>query len=326
MLLAFEGRELGELSKSIGEDGEALVRNFLGMIGWQDALEAVSIKCLKPHKHGKTDKDRTTHGIDLLYPQKKQLEEFAAEHAIISVKFTRAAYPKSPGTKFKQYITDLAHTVECYKNSERHKDISRSAFSDYHVKSENFSCILFWLSSEKGSDQDVISKLANSQIPPELKFFTIQVIDNRRAAFIYDSIKTTKDLFPNQQFSFNYGLFSENFSDRSIPAFGRSMPSEYLSSSVLPFRINDETGKNVAIVIACDEDFSKDNLLRLIGFARDITQGFASKLVFLFQDFNESANAGDVSDAILSSRDQISDAEVKVYSLRSDFRSLVNAE
>ncbi|QRM45213.1 hypothetical protein [Rhizobium sp. BG4] len=220
---------MGELSKKIGDDGEKLIRNFLAMIGWERALENISIACMRPQKHATENqiKGRQTHGIDLLFPQKKQLEDFRAEHVIMSVKFSQKAYPKSPSSTFKGYITDLAHTIECYKNSDAHRESLRGLTDTKEVNSESFVGVLFWLTSEKSSDQDIISKISNANIPSSLKFETIQVVDNNRAQFIYNSLAAAKRIFPTDNISFNYTRYSDNFTDRNIPTHGLSMPSEF---------------------------------------------------------------------------------------------------
>ena len=58
---------MGEWSKKVGEAGEAIVADFLELIGWSDAQTGIEIPCIMPTDHGHGDKSRRTHGIDFLF-------------------------------------------------------------------------------------------------------------------------------------------------------------------------------------------------------------------------------------------------------------------
>lgn len=61
---------------------------------------------------------RKTHGIDELYTYESPGGLKYTNPYHVSVKHTDQKYPTSPNTKFKEYVTDLANTIECFKESK----------------------------------------------------------------------------------------------------------------------------------------------------------------------------------------------------------------
>jgi hypothetical protein len=68
--------------------------------------------------------------------------------------------------------------------------------------------VLFWLTNDKESDQNVISKISSVQLEKELDFSVIHVIDNAKAAFIYNSISFIKNNFKDKKLFFHYAFGS----------------------------------------------------------------------------------------------------------------------
>ena len=71
---------MGELSKKIGEHGEKVVFNFLKCIGWHNPSDGETIPCCDSGNHRRKKKTpRTTHGIDLFFSYKSNLEDFTLD-------------------------------------------------------------------------------------------------------------------------------------------------------------------------------------------------------------------------------------------------------
>jgi len=104
-------KEMGELSKKIGEQGEKLVIKFLSILGWGDFQEGESINCRYSKEHQrKKDSPRQTHGIDVFHSTRSQLQDFTLDNIVISAKYTAAPYPVNPVSIFKRcqtFIPDL---------------------------------------------------------------------------------------------------------------------------------------------------------------------------------------------------------------------------
>jgi len=112
---------MGERSKTIGEIGENITKNFFDLIGWSCTRSNESLGCLKPQKHTtKSSKKemRETHRIDYLYSYESPLENETFNNVICSVNNTDAPYPNNPVSKFKDYLVDLAQTIECFTSSK----------------------------------------------------------------------------------------------------------------------------------------------------------------------------------------------------------------
>src|SRR5258706_408240 len=115
---------MGEWSKKVGEVGEDIAAEFMRMIGWGNAQHGVPIPCVRPEAHQVTEHGRRTHGIDYLIGYKSPLLDAVGQNLVVSVKFSAEPYPQNPTRVFKEHMIDLAHTVECFKNSQARRTIS----------------------------------------------------------------------------------------------------------------------------------------------------------------------------------------------------------
>lgn len=52
--------------------------------------------------------------------------------------------------------------------------------------------VLFWLTNDIDSDDDVIKKISNVRNIDEYAYESVYVVDNHRVSFIYDSMKYLK--------------------------------------------------------------------------------------------------------------------------------------
>ncbi|MAD88134.1 MAG: hypothetical protein CMK64_00395 [Pseudoalteromonas sp.] len=316
---------MGELSKKIGEKGEKLVSEFLTIIGWDNFLDDESISCHFPDKHKRASakNNRTTHGIDVFHSFRSQLQDYTLENIVLSVKYTKDPYPANPSSKFKEHLKDLAQTVECFMKS----DLRSSNNEDYEMSGINKASdvgVLFWLSNHKESDQDVISKIANINLDKSLNFSTVHVVDNSRAAFIYDSVNYIRNNYRNYECYFHYAFSSSNFKDPEIDKYGSIMPVEYLTSNLLPFRIIDKHTKKVSFCLSSREEFSEEAINRLLYLASDVSQDFTGDFIFLFPEYDSLKHDPILKRAKRLKKDTKSSLNVVVKSYSSDFRNLIN--
>lgn len=313
---------MGELSKKIGEKGEKLVINFLNLLGWSDLPEGESILCIHPEKHKRTDNNRTTHGIDLFYSARSQVQDFTLDNTVISVKYSSNAYPNSPSTKFKEHLKDLAQTVECFINSNL-----RATNNEEHeftgVTNVNDTGVLMWLTNHKDSEQDVVSKIANVNLNRELNFSSIQIVDNARAAFLYNTISFIKYKYGKNNVYFHYAFSSVNYKDPNIKKFGKAFPVEYLTADTIPFRIIKNDTENVIFCLSTRDNFSENSLNRLLYLAGDVSQEFTSDFTLLFPDYDALKHESTVKKA-KRAHGKFTDKKITVISYGNDFRNLIN--
>ncbi|MCE9853496.1 MULTISPECIES: hypothetical protein [Shewanella] len=314
---------MGELSKKIGEKGEKLVTNFLSLLGWDDLPDGKSISCHHPEKHKRTEKNRTTHGIDLFYSAKSQVQDFTLDNVVISVKYTSNAYPNSPASKFKEHLKDLAQTVECFMNSDLRAE-SNEEYEFTGITNVNDTGVLMWLTNHKDSDQDIVKKISNINLDRDLSFSSIQVVDNARAAFIYDAISFVKAKYSNSDVYFHYAFSSVNYKDPGIEKYGAIFPVEYLTSDVIPFRVIDPDTNHVTFCLSTRDNFSENSLNRLLYLASDVSQKFTGDFALLFPDYDTLEHESIVKKAKRTHSKSQNKTSITVHSYGNDFRNLIN--
>lgn len=309
---------MGEWSKKIGEFGEDLIDEFFKMIGWGDAQKGIQLTCFRPEKHTLSDHNRTTHGIDRLFSYDSKLIQEQLEIIIVSVKYTSKIYPKSPNSTFKNYFKDLAHTIECFKFSEERRNINNSAVGVYETKDIG---VLFWLSNDKETDDDIISKVENANIDSELEYDAIYLVDNKRAAFLYYSISFARRKFANQEVDFYYQDTGKNMNPLVKVNRGKVLPVQFINSTILPFRIENLQTSEISLLLTSADDFDKNDLKRLIGLAQHITQDWAGKVFIAFPDYNRLSHDNIVQEVKLTFGDKNFTEKISVESFIDDFRN-----
>jgi hypothetical protein len=292
---------MGERSRTIGEIGENITKNFFDLIGWSHTLPNESLGCLKPQKHAtKSSKKgkRETHGVDYLYSYRSPLENKTINNVILSVKNTDAPYPNNPVSKFKEHIADLAQTIECFTGS---KQKSEQLTKFKHYKKSNDIGVIFWLSQSEETYDDVISKLENCRVDSNLKLS-----------------------FTGHEILFYYPDTSMNYADSEIVQYGKSLPVEYINSPVIPFLLKQGKGNIDTFCIAVSDNFDGEEMPELIQAARKYTSDLTCDFLFLFPNYVRSKHHKDVISATNSFENEIEN-KVDVMSYKPDYRSLNDA-
>ncbi|CAC9602312.1 hypothetical protein [uncultured Gammaproteobacteria bacterium] len=271
---------MGERSKNSGELGESYVANFLALIGWDASQSNETINCIEPGKHRAKNStcDRTTHGIDKLYTYESPMDSNTLIHSVISVKHTINEYPSSPNTKFKEHFTDLAHAIECFKESE----LIIKNREAHNVDNEEIVGILFWLSGG-GNNSSLISKLKNPTLEESLLYERIHILDDDRIEFITKSINLIKKKFDTYQHSFYYIDTPNNLTDNEKQYNGKSLPIEMLSSNIQVFKLVKR--KEIILAIVLKDKFHADDLKRILGLAHRISNNLTSNVQIFFPLF-----------------------------------------
>jgi|GEM_PF-356511 len=272
---------MGENSKSSGELGESYVSKFLKLIGWDNTQSNESLTCCETAKHNTNDsKDgRKTHGIDELYTYESPMDSNTLTHAIVSVKHTDNKYPTSPNSTFKKYVTDLAYTIECFKES----DLINQNRENTKRNNEEIIGVLIWLSSEDNRSASLIDKLNNPTLKDDLLYERIHILDNDRIEFITKSINLIKENFNQYKYSFYYIDTPNNLADSNKTYNGNILPIEMLSSDIQIFKLEKE--KEIILVIVMKDEFNKDSLKRILGLAHRISNNLTSNVQIFFPFF-----------------------------------------
>lgn len=275
---------MGEWSKKVGDKGEEIVNYFFKeVLGYSTVLSNESIDCINGKKHKVRKSDKRTHGIDALISRRSPLEDNLLDIAIISSKFTSKIYPNSPKGQFKEFVTDLAHTIECFRFSKLYSEINQK-FSN--IDRTDITGILVWASNKSSQNETIIPKVANSLLDNDLVFDKIILVDNNRITFFVETVLNIKERFGEESVSFVY--HNTNLNNAGLPAFsyGEFLPINYIFSDLIPIRV--EKDNDVDFILFSKDDFSEESFLRLLSFAKSFDHlDSAHRMIFSFPEFNE---------------------------------------
>ena len=310
---------MGEWSKQVGEAGEKLVHQYLKLIGWGDAQNNVPIACIKSDKHILSTKPRQTHGLDFLLSYPSPLFDEVLKNVVISVKFSAEEYPNTPAGIFRNHFKDLAQALECFKHSlERQKAITgRRGIRHCHDVG-----VLFWLNNSKQSYDDVISRLSNVGVSGVEGHAPIYVVDNKRIAFIYDSLAFAKRLYPNSEIEFYYFDTGKNTNPLTKQHSGPLLPVEFINTSILPLRVGIKSSDTTVLLLCSLENFSEDGLKLLLGLAKNLSGNWASKIVLCFPDYISLTHQNTVQGVKAAFSDKKTTGMLEVRSYAADFLTL----
>jgi hypothetical protein len=310
---------VGEWSRRIGEVGEDIIGEFLDLIGWSDSQRSLTLPCMKGQRHGNSDHEKTTHGIDYLFSYESQLCHRTLDQLVISVKYTSNPYPTNPRTKFKEHFFDIAKTMECFKRSE----IRRSSSGQFSgVDRTREIGVLFWITNDRSGSDNIIQKVASVNSVDDYDYDSIYIVDNSCISFIYDTVKYLSLNRPGSEIEFFYPNTGKNYNPINKQSSGKILPVEFINSNVLLLKLSRDNIQSFVVAVA--DDFERDHLKRLIGLAYEITQDFAQDTLILFPNFDAMLHENLVSEAKSSFRDKRFTEKVRVYSYRTDFRNISN--
>ncbi|WP_286133452.1 hypothetical protein [Colwellia sp. UCD-KL20] len=192
------------------------------------------------------------------------------------------------------------------------------------INGANDTGVLFWFTSDKTSDQDVVSKICNINLDKTLMFSVIHIVDSARAAYIYNSIKYIQNNFSDCEYFFHYAFSSSNYKDPKIEKYGKIFPVEYLTSDIIPFRLINKQSRKVSFCLSSRGEFSEEAINRLLYLASDVSQDFTSDFIFLFPEYNLLEHEPIVKRAMRVHNDKINTLNITVKSYGNDFRNLIH--
>jgi hypothetical protein len=171
--------------------------------------------------------------------------------------------------------------IESFKKSEmRAKTInSRSDFESTFDRG-----VIFWLNDVDDDTQDVLQKLSKLEAPKDFNHDGIFLVDNKKIEFFFKAIEFVKRKYPNKDIEFTYfstGLNNDNETAKN----GSIMPVQYLASNILPMRVQTDTEKNT-LILCSRENFEEEELIKLIGLAKNITANYQSNTIIAFPNYN----------------------------------------
>lgn len=268
---------MGEYSKRVGEIGESVVAEFLSLIGWKDPMRNHDIASVDP------DFRKYTNGIDGYYHYLSPMISNTIENVLYSCKYSSDSYPVSQIIPlFKERYTELAKAIESFKKSElKQQTVNKHEKIDNHFDRG----VLFWLNNSGKGEQSIINRLEKIELNTGVNHDGIFLVDNKRIEFIYDAICFALLKFRDYDIDFIYFNNGLNNDERNLRN-GKTMPVQYINSSILPLRIS-KADKTIVIIFTI-EGFDKDDLMKYMGIAKNIGCNSQGSTIICFPDYLEA--------------------------------------
>jgi len=314
----------GERSKSIGEIGESIAENFFNKIGWGLPQKGVYYPCYNQKTHALKESksgEKNQHGIDFQISYRSALETETLNNLLVSVKHIKdSQYPQSATVKFKGYISDLVHSMECFKRTPQRREIA-AGYSGCKVI--NDIPVLFFISSKDPEDHDYISCLQTSRFINDYDVKELYIVDNKKVSFVLSVLDYIEKEHADYEWYFYHPVTGMNISDTSIEQHSKKMQIEFLTSPYIPFILKKKIGEHETckFLLATVESFSEDNFAKLVTYCRKNTNDNISDIEISMADYFIDDNDGIVR-KILNVHNI--DLEVKVSNYKPNFRSLAN--
>jgi hypothetical protein len=302
----------GENSKRSGELGEALIKEFFRLIGWEKAIDATKIPCSNHKKH-----DTISHGIDKLFGYTNPFLPGVSDIIHVSIKHSINGYPRGAQgirTTLKEHLIELNKIVECAKKSSVVEDVIKNFPAKQKTTHRG---LLVWVHSDAETiEADLRETIGVIELTREHSMPMV-FIDSARASFIYQSIYHFKNLY-HEDFDFYYPRVGSSIS-ADLPRYGKYLPLELIASDIIPIRrlVN---GKPMLHMYIRDK-FSEANLIKAYALARDFGDAWVGEISLGFEDFNESIH-GPLRDRAMLAFEEV-DKNVFVFCFKGGLLSLL---
>jgi hypothetical protein len=307
---------MGEASVRSGQDGEKIAKEILNLIGWGSLSCNIDIDCSFPTRHKWRNKVKQgKHGIDILYSYDNPLYHDKRDAIIASVKHFENGYPSNRNNEAKRHIEELSIDLDCAKVSDEIRGLIGVSSIKTHYKG-----LLFWLSSSDNEKKtNLIEQLDQDIDFGSNQFEEIFIVDNNKATFLVSAIKTAESYMKESGIKFLYQNTGKNMDKSQLLISGEKLPVQLINSEIIPI-IKEEQGK-ISCLIFCKNQYSKENLSRLIWFSHKLC-GLTNEIRLYFPnyDYNKEYEVNGVKQTF---KDESLTTKISVHRWQSfDFVSL----
>ena len=189
-------------------------------------------------------------------------------------------------------MEDIITTIASYSPSE----IKNRSSSAYQYSSINDVGILFWLNNNPESTDDLISIIASARIIDTQSNNAIYIMDNKRVAFVLEVMKFVKTKNDKFDYFFYYPNTGQNINPLKRENVGKVLPVEYLNSTIIPIKlVNKDNPKEISWLLATADNFEENDLMKIMGLAKDITTELVSQIIIAFPDYDENYHSQTVT-------------------------------
>ena len=273
----------GELSKKIGEQGEALALSFFQRIGWAPIQTAIHIDCNEPDEHSlkKSQRGRNTHGLDILFSYNCPLKPRTRRNVLVSMKNSDYEKTNNRVSLVRDDLRELDMLLACFMVSEKRAELNSEGGADFIEEAG----VLIRINRDSNTDRSYLgNELASSSRPGNMH--PLHFIENERFDFV-DSCMNYLDIYHrDSQNAFNIHRNSLNIGSNVRQNESKILPLQSLVGGPLIVRSLGITEKS--LIIFSDDPFSPLTLKRLIGLAQQCSNGWPSKVKLVLNGYDRS--------------------------------------
>ncbi len=264
---------MGEHSKTKGEIGETTVEGLLSAIGWRP-ISNIDVLCSQRSKH-----ECKSHGVDAFVAYASPLETGVADIVICSTKFKNHI----SDSEILKFIKDIDNSASCAYGNELLNDVIRSL---QHT-SRKTHLLLFALTDKESPDTNYSRAISKIFDQISLENSDLTVIDSKRASFLHKSIEyaTYESLKMKCEVEFFYHSTGLNDRiERGRILSGKTLPIEFLSSDILPFKLINQETKSLLVCVR--DKFDANSFKRVVGLTQTLTLGWCNKVIICYSDYD----------------------------------------
>lgn len=282
---------MGELSKKIGEEGEATVRHFFESIGWQPLTDGTDLPCVRPKDHKRPDStgDRTSHGVDLAFSYICPIIPSFRRNILISVKNSKDDETTTLKKRIKHDLIDLGTALACFKRSQMRANFAKAGGG---ADSAEDIGVLVKINKDPDGEKSFLGDLgAREQMETE-GTAPVCFMENARFDFIEHCMGFLARTAPNSEHSFFHVKSSLNMSASSRLTSSKLLPIQDLLGGPLIVK-SEEDGQDAksSLKIFSQQPFSEARFSRLLGLGLDESTNWVN-VEILFPDFQEIKHGG----------------------------------
>ena len=165
------------------------------------------------------------------------------------------------------------------------------------------------------------SHIVSAILPTTANFEAVYLVDNKRAGFLYDSVRFARSAAPGSDVRFAYIESGKVLNPAERSSSGTVLPIEYVNLGLLPMRAEDPNTRATRLMLFSIDPFTAEHLGRLIGFAQSLAHDWAGAIDICFPDFNPLTHSNEVGRIKNAFVDKAITARTEVRSYRPEFNN-----
>lgn len=298
---------MGELSNKIGEEGEAIALSFFKSIGWSPLQTAIDIDCCQPedHKRKGAKKNRSKHGLDLLFSYLCPLVPRVRRNILISMKNSDYEKTQTKTSLIKNDLKDLNTLLDCFSLSPE-----RATLLEQGGQDKVHDCgILIRINRDSNVDRSNLVDSASSSLLLQNAGNHLCFVENDRFDFVDSCMSYMNMNFRDLNNFFNIHRNPLNTGGEVRLFESKILPFQSLVGGPIIMRSEDSQSKK--LIVFSNESFTQTSLKRLIGLALQCSDGWASEIRFVVNGYDRTKSS--VTDSLRAQVESKSIADTMTF-------------